>query len=151
MRSLTCLMTVSIACLTAMGCGNSGFINARGHIIKGGQPYLLPEGQGFRIFFMPEDTSGTRYDSYSAAYDPEDGSFLVTGKDGRGLPPGKYQVDIQLRQGKEDLLGGRLPPVPLEITRDNKELVIDLDTTSFDKVLEQTKRQMSRKSRPRST
>ena len=151
MRSLAYLLAAAIAGLTVMGCGNNGFINAKGHIIKGGQPYLLPEGQGFRIFFMPENTSGTRYDSYSAAYDPEDGSFLVTGKDGRGLPPGKYQVDIQLRQGKEDLLGGKLPPVPLEITPDNKALVIDLDTTPFDKALEQTKRQMSRKTRPRSS
>src|SRR5262249_49662655 len=145
-----CLMSLVICSLT-LGCGNNGFIKARGHLVKDGVPYLIPEGQGLRIFFAPVNTDGTRYDSYSASYDPEDGSFVVTGKDGRGLPPGAYHIDIQLRQGREDLLGGRLGSsisgLTLEVTPDSKDLVIDLDQTPFDKALDATRRQLSRKSR----
>jgi hypothetical protein len=131
----------SLACLLAAGCGDAGYVKAKGRIIKGGQPYITEEGVGVRMVFEPmEMPEGTKYDSYAAAYDPDDGSFFVMGKQQKGLPPGNYRVSIQLMEKKEDLLGGKLLGArsPLTVVvdpRGNNDLVIDLDKANFDKLL----------------
>jgi hypothetical protein len=130
--------------LFASGCGDSSRIKAKGRIVKGGQPYLAPEGEGFRVFFVPlEVPDGKHYDSYAAEYNSEDGSFLVQGKDGKGLPPGKYRVDLQLMKSKEDLLNGKLmgkkSPYTIEVTNSGYDLIIDLDTARFDSLLAEQK------------
>jgi hypothetical protein len=144
MRILRSVLACGLVSLLALGCGNNGFMNAKGHILKGGKPFLVSEGQGLRIFFAPTDRSGTRYDSYAASYDPEDGSFVVIGKDGRGLPPGNYLVGFQLMEKKEDLLGGKLlgpkSGITVDVTSSSQDLVIDLDNTPFAKAFEATTR-----------
>ena len=126
--------------MLAIGCGDSSHIKAKGRLVKGGQPYLAPEGTGFRVFFVPlEAPKGNQFDSFAAEYNPETGSFLVKGKDGKGLPPGKYRVDLQLMKSKEDLLNGKLmgkkSPYIMEVTSSADDLVIDLDTAHFDTLL----------------
>jgi len=126
--------------LFAAGCGDSGFVKAKGHIIKAGQPYLTGPGEGFRIVFAPiELQSTTQYDSYAASYNPRDGSFIVTGKNNKGLPPGNYRVGLQLMKSKEDLLNGRLlgkkSPLVAEVTAGRNDIVIDLDQAHFDELL----------------
>ena len=128
--------------LLALGCGNSSFIKAKGRIVKGGQPFLTEEGEGLRIFFDPlELPPGHHYDSFAAIYDPDNGSFQVAGKDGQGLPPGKYRVGLQLMKSKEDRLGGALlgkkSPFTLEVTGTRDDLIIDLDQAKFDTLLAQ--------------
>jgi len=128
-----------LAGFLALGCGDSGFVKARGRVIKGGEPFLADEGEGMRIVFVPLEASGTKYDTYAAAYDPYDGSFFVMGKQDKGLPPGKYRVSNELIKKKEDLLNGKLmgakSPLTLEVTKNSKDLVIDLDQANFDKLL----------------
>jgi hypothetical protein len=124
----------------SLGCGDSSHIKAKGRLVKGGQPYLAPEGTGFRVFFVPLDVpEGKHYESFAAEYNPENGSFQVQGKDGKGLPPGKYRVDLQLMKSKEDLLGGKLlgkkSPYVMEVTSSADDLVIDLDMAKFDSLL----------------
>src|SRR5262245_17000239 len=126
--------------LFALGCGDASRIHAKGRIVKGGQPYLVPEGKGFRVFFVPLDgVQGNHYDSYAAEYNSETGAFRVEGKDGKGLPPGRYRVDLQLMKSKEDLLNGKLlgkqSPYVLEVKGGNDDLVIDLDAAHFDAIL----------------
>jgi hypothetical protein len=145
MRSLKHLLLCLITGLLCLGCGNSSHINARGRVVKGGQPYVLSEGQGMRIFFVPLDTHGTsHFDSFAAEYDPDSGSFEVKGKDGRGLPAGKYRVDLQLMENKEDLLNGALlgkkSPFTVEVTGSGDNLVIDLDKAKFDSLLADAKK-----------
>jgi hypothetical protein len=128
--------------LLVLGCGKSSFIKAKGRIVKGGQPYLTQEGEGLRIFFSPlEAPTGQQYDSFAAIYEPDNGSFQVVGKDGQGLPPGKYRVGLQLMKSKEDLLKGALlgkkSPFTLEVTGGSDDLVIDLDQAQFDTLLAQ--------------
>src|SRR5262249_12972261 len=108
-------------CLLPLGCDGSSRIKAKGSILKGGQPFRTGEGEELRIVFAPLDPpAGTQYDSFAAVYDPDDGSFQVAGKDGSGLPPGKYRISLQLMSKKEDLWGGRLigkkSPFTCEIT-----------------------------------
>ena len=126
--------------LLVLGCGKSSFIKAKGRIVKGGQPYLTQEGEGLRIFFSPlEAPTGQQYDSFAAIYEPDNGSFQVVGKDGQGLPPGKYRVGLQLMKSKEDLLGGKLlgkkSPFVTEVISSQDDIVIELDTAKFDSLL----------------
>ena len=134
---------ITVCCLIgllAAGCGNSSLIKARGRIIKQGQTYVPPEGEGLRIFFAPLDSPNrTHYDSYAAVYDPDAGTFQVMGKDGAGLPRGKYRIDLQLMKQKEDLLGGALlgkrSPFTCEVTGNRDDIVVDLDRANFDNLL----------------
>jgi hypothetical protein len=137
MRSWKCNAVWTLVCLLALGCGDSSRISAKGSIVKGGQPYLTRSGEGLRIVFAPLDPStGTQYDSFAAAYDPSDGSFQVLGKDGQGLPPGKYRISLQLMSKKEDLWGGQLmgkkSPFTCEVTPATDRVVIDLDQAHLD-------------------
>jgi hypothetical protein len=140
MKLLRRIIALLILGLLATGCGDSGFVKARGHIIKAGEPYLTGPGEGFRIVFAPiELQSTTQYDSYAASYNPKDGSFIVTGKNGKGLPPGNYRIGLQLMKSKEDLLNGRLlgkkSPLVAEVTSARNDIVIDLDQAHFDELL----------------
>jgi hypothetical protein len=118
--------------LLATGCGSSTHIQAKGRIIKGGQAYRTNSGEGLRIIFAPlEVPRDGRYDSYAAVYEPSDGTFRVKGKDGEGLPPGKYRVSLELMKNREDMFGGKLvgkkSPFTVTVTRGGDDLVIDLD------------------------
>jgi hypothetical protein len=133
------LVAGALVGLFLLGCTDSQ-IKTRGKVVKGGQPYLTEKGQGFRIVFQPlEAPDGKHFDSYAAAYDPSDGTFEVQGKDGKGLPPGKYRVSIQLMKDKEDLLGNQLmgnkSPFTCEIKSDRDEVTLDLDQARFDFLL----------------
>jgi hypothetical protein len=155
MRALRNLLLMALTGSLVLGCGKSGFFHAKGHIVKGGQPFQIADGQSLRIFFAPATAEGSRYDSYAGTLNPDDGSFEIVGKDGQGLPAGKYQVGIQLMQGKEDQLGGRLlgpqSGITLEVAPSSKDLLIDLDRTPFDKALEATARKTSKKSSSKRT
>lgn len=124
--ALTGLLVAALA-----GCGGSSNIKPKGRVLKGGQPFHTAEGQGLRLTFIPLEISGERYDSYPAIYNGEEGTFEVTGKDGTGLPPGKYRVGFELMKKREDqfkgrYLGGR-SPYTCEVHSSGDEVVIDLD------------------------
>ncbi|HEV3258425.1 MAG TPA: hypothetical protein VG013_16210 [Gemmataceae bacterium] len=140
MRTFGRLLLCLLVGLLSLGCGGSSLIKAKGRIIKGGQPYVPGAGEGLRIFFVPlEPPAGSRHDSFAAVYQPDDGTFQVMGKDGKGLPPGKYRVSLQLMKAKEDLLGGKLlgpkSPFICEVTGGHDDLAIDLDKARFDALL----------------
>jgi len=111
------------------GCGD-GRIKARGRIVKNGAPFQLGEGEGLRIVFAPVEASGATYESYVAVFN-KDGSFQVMGRDGKGLPPGKYRVALEHLKKKQDLLKGAFDgqntPIVREVTDGSNEIVIDLD------------------------
>jgi hypothetical protein len=118
--------------LTAAGCGGSSLTRAKGRVVKGGEPFRPGEGESLRIILVPlEAPSGGGYDSYAAEFHKEDGTFEVKGKDGKGLPPGKYRVTLQLLKKKEDLFQGSLSgpnsPFTCEVGGSSSEVVVDLD------------------------
>jgi hypothetical protein len=127
------LSVYGLIALSAVGCGNSGLIKAKGHVVKGGQPFVAGDGEGLRIFFDPVNIpqGTTRYDSFAAEYHADDGTFEVQGKNGQGLPPGNYRISLQLMKHKEDLLKGSVmgkkSPFTCEVTGKEGDVVIDLD------------------------
>jgi hypothetical protein len=133
MRPFVRVLLVLLVAPVLGGCGDSGkeHFRAKGHVVKGRRPYRLNEGEGLRIVFTPlERTIDTPNESFAAEYQRGDGSFQVGGKDGTGLPPGKYQVSLELMKNREDLFRGRLlgrrSPITVEVSR-GEEVVIDLD------------------------
>jgi len=133
MRSGRRMLLLVIAVLFICGCGD-GRIKARGRIVKNGEPFHLNEGEGMRIVFVPVKVGGEKYDSYVAVFET-DGSFKVTGKDGKGLPPGKYRVDLEHLKKKKDLFkgafAGKKSPIIREV-RGSDEIVIDLNNPGRD-------------------
>src|SRR5712692_8348355 len=131
MRTIRRLLLCLLLSLLAVGCG-AGYIKAKGRVLKGGELFHPGEGEALRIILAPlEAPTGSTYDSYAAEFHPDDGTFQVKGKDGNGLPPGKYRIGLELLKKKEDLFKGSLTgarsPFTCEVTSDSSQLVVDLD------------------------
>ena len=116
----------------AGGCGKT-MLRPKGRVVKGGAPFLAKEGEFVRVTFLPIFSAATKgpADAYAAEVDQETSEFIVSGKDGRGLPPGKYRVGIELDKHRSDLLKGKFgqdkSPFVFDIDTSTKELVLDLD------------------------
>jgi hypothetical protein len=116
--------------LFLIGCGGDGRFKARGRVVKSGTPFTLGEGEGMRMIFVPVEAGEKTFDTYAAVFN-KDGSFEVAGKDGKGLPPGKYRVTLEHLKKKQDLFDGAFAgdnsPIVREVTDGANEIVIDLD------------------------
>jgi hypothetical protein len=119
-----------VIAMLACGCGGDGRFQARGRLIKDGAPFKLGQGEGMRIVFVPVEPGESTFETYAAILE-EDGSFKVIGKDGKGLPPGKYRVTVEHLKKKADLFkgafSGKKTPIVREVTDGANEIVIDLD------------------------
>jgi hypothetical protein len=126
--------TLPIACFFAVltaGCGD-GKMNTTGQVVKGGQPFTVPEDDFVRVSFVPYfDPDGRPKTSYIAAYDNSKGTFRAVGPDLRGIPRGKYIVSVTHERNKKDLFNGAydLPnrPFVFDIDPSTRDIVIDLD------------------------
>jgi hypothetical protein len=94
-RTLGLLMVMSVVCFA--GCGSGDNIWVTGMLQKGGEMYKPPDGHKLALYFcpMPGEASATPTgDVEMADYDPRDGSFTVPGRDGNGIPRGRYRIAI---------------------------------------------------------
>jgi hypothetical protein len=112
------------------GCGSGGNIWVTGVLLKGGEMYKPPEGRKLALYFCPlkDATSGKPPgDVEMANYDPRDGSFTVPGREGDGIPPGKYRIAVveTLRREELDKLKAKTASKP---TRGAKPIT---DETNF--------------------
>src|SRR5271157_954208 len=160
-RNLALILVVALT-LACFGCGNSNAIKVTGKLLQAGQPYVPPAGQRVVITLYvvdAKDASGKgipAQEPFQAYYDPKDGTFVVPGPDGYGIPPGKYRISIfqgLTREGEskapnvhkgpsrkaqvinretdflEGLFGPTTSPIVREITQ-GAELIVDLDKES---------------------
>ena len=154
--ALVVLTALPLACF---GCGNSNAIKVSGKLLKGGQPYVPPAGQRVVVTLYvvdAKDASGKALpaqEPFQSYYDPKDGTFVVSGPDGYGVPPGKYRISIfqgLTREGEtkahaehkvrsrntpridretdffKDAFGPSSSPIVREVTQ-GAELIVDLD------------------------
>lgn len=150
-RTLSSWLVV-IACLAAAGCGGSvKRVIVTGKIVDGGAPLDLTgkdyqEGAAsVEVRFCPADEALTALVasmpiSLSANAKP-DGTFVIDGGDGKGIPVGKYKVALAHRNmmvnrnrppsgsGQGDVWGGRFfvekTPFTFDI-QDDQEVVLDI-------------------------
>jgi hypothetical protein len=73
-----------VLCSGVSGCAKVAYVS--GKVVENGEPYT-PTAEMVALVFARTDTA-TRF-SVSVQ---KDGSFVVYGGEGKGLPPGKYKV-----------------------------------------------------------
>jgi hypothetical protein len=100
-------IVLGAACLA--GCGHGDSIWVKGVLQKGGEVYKPPEGRKLALYFCPikDGTSAIPTEEVEMAdYDARDGSFTVPGREGYGIPPGKYRIAVveTLRREARDQL-----------------------------------------------
>jgi hypothetical protein len=124
---------LAAVCLVVLsGCGGDGRLNTRGKIVKGGNPFTVPDEEYVRVTFFPVTTDGKPpANTYAAVYDGTKGTFRAVGPDGKGIPPGKYRIAVEHEAKRKDKFGGVYDgdrsPFVFDIDSATKEIVIDLD------------------------
>lgn len=131
MHSVTRLLTVVLLSLLVVGCGASR-IKARGRLVQKGEPFVPGEKDGVvHVAFFPDgQQSDDLSRSYLVKFNRADGTFQVTGADGKGVPPGKYRVTVALMKNHKDEFKGRFnaknSPLLCEVKNASEEITLDL-------------------------
>ena len=125
------LIATAIGLLIAAGCGD-GRLRTQGRVVRGGKPLVVGEGEHLQVRFVPIPADGKPpSDYYFAETDQAAATFRPLGKDGGGMPPGKYRVAVEVTKNKKDQLGGRFDaeksPFVFDVDANTSEIVIDLD------------------------
>ena len=107
-------------------------MRTRGKVVKDGQPLCPKDGESVRVTFVPIPPDGTPpKDHYFAEFDPTSGTFESSGKDRKGMPPGKYRVAVEYKRKKQDVFDGKYDenrsPFVFDVDTATQEVVIDLD------------------------
>lgn len=131
MRSSRMLIAALVLSLAA-GCGGK-LLKTRGRVVKSGQPFLPGQGEFVRVTFVPVIEGGKpAHDFFVAEYNSTDGTFQVAGKNGKGMPPGRYRVAVELDRKRRDLLKGQFDaersPFLFDVDANTDAIVIDLDS-----------------------
>jgi hypothetical protein len=86
------LLVVTALCLLPLaGCGTKGY-TVTGKVVLPANVKMAAD-DSVTILFAPEDPKGT---SAPAEFTPSDNTFVAKGPEGKGLPPGKYKVSVQI-------------------------------------------------------
>lgn len=120
-----------------IGCGGKPqepSVRAKGRILMNGKPLAVsPKNRevgigSVRVEFYRLSPDGKPLDPSEGMVVDENGYFELQGRDGRGIPPGKYRIAVY-HYDPDDKLGGRFDkdhsPIVREVTG-NEDLVIDL-------------------------
>ncbi len=95
-----CILLLSIALLPGCGSEPPG-VKVTGQLLKDGEVYTPPQGDNLSLSFSGKDAKGEPVVA-SATVDTSTGSFVVHGPKGRGVPPGKYTVQVSLTSTSTD-------------------------------------------------
>jgi len=126
-RLLSTVLLLLAVCLIS-GCG--GRKQVKGKIVSGGQPVTVSEKGRIILSFVSEGGSDTTV--YNADT-KNDGTFTIIGPENKGIPPGKYKVQVQAldpysSSGGTDKFGGKYAPGKSTLVVDvgSGELTIDV-------------------------
>jgi hypothetical protein len=143
-HSLFALLALIFFTAALAGCGgNQGAsgpkVKARGRILKNGLPiksetatqHLPPGDPGLQVIFIKVGTADAGAEIPATVIDASEGTFELTGPDGKGIPPGRYRVAVLLAPiGSADAFKGKYDrdnsKIEVEL-KDGEDLVIDLD------------------------
>jgi hypothetical protein len=113
------------------GCGG-GLLKTKGRVVMNGAQFKPAPNAFLRVIFVPMLPDGkTAHDFFVAEVRAADCTFQVSGKDGKGMPPGKYRVALEHDMDKRDLFRGKYDalksPFVYDVDSGTKEIVIDLE------------------------
>src|SRR5688500_1036849 len=95
----TYLVVLSITLVAGCSGPRDGAVPVRGTVTDAGQPLAVKgrdAGLGYvELHFYRMNDDGTVESSPEDAAVDEAGSFTVRGRDGNGLPPGKYKITVR--------------------------------------------------------
>jgi hypothetical protein len=129
MRHFGQLAVVALVVGIATGCGD-GRMRTKGQVLKGGIPYTAEATDIVRVTFVPIPENGAKVmDWHIAIFNKTDGTFVASGKDGKGVPPGKYRIALEHLRQKKDLLSGFFGPENSPFIREVKS---SSDTLTLD-------------------
>lgn len=106
--------------------------------MKGDESFIPGENQFAQVIFYPILPNGKPYSKrYVADVDQETGTFVPDGAMRTGMPPGKYQAVVYLRDKKKnDLFNGKFDEdrstFIFDVDEETEEIVIDLDNPPAD-------------------
>jgi hypothetical protein len=118
------------------GCGPGRVVLAKGKITNGGKTVLVDRNSSgvLLMFHSVKDPAQT----YSANFSPVDDVFYVYGRDGKGIPAGKYKVVVTITGPKMttevNALNQRfnsLEKSPIEVEVVNAETSVDIDLSKY--------------------
>src|SRR5262245_8768315 len=70
-------------------------IKVTGTLLNEGKPYTAPKGSSVLITFVPVLEKGLADYSPTTKVKADDSSFVLLGREGNGIPAGKYRVALQ--------------------------------------------------------
>ncbi len=128
--------------ILAAGCGSSGRQTAegrskpKGRILENGLPIqikaknLPPGDPGMTVTFIKVGTADAGEEIEAQIIDASEGSFELIGADAKGIPPGKYRVEIIMGpMGGNDHFKGKYKrdksKIEVEV-KEGEDLVIDV-------------------------
>ncbi len=137
--------TILLALMTGIlvtGCGSSGRQTAegrskpKGRILENGLPIqikaknLPPGDPGMTVTFIKVGTADAGEEIEAQIIDAAEGSFELIGADAKGIPPGKYRVEIIMAPvGGNDHFKGKYKrdksKIEVEV-KEGEDLVIDV-------------------------
>lgn len=133
MRFGLCLLLVISTLTMGSGCGRGEkLLPLKGRLLKSGEQFEAGADELIQITFVPILPDGKPpRDHYYANVNDAQGTFVAAGKTGRGLPPGKYRVALELMRKKKDRFKGKYDqvnsPYIFDIDDSTREIVIDIE------------------------
>lgn len=105
----------------------------KGQLLYNGKPYKASPQDGLDLTFIEVSSDDKPGDSFIATFNADDASFVVPGRQGKGIPPGKYRIGfMQMSVQPTELmnqLNEEFSPANTQILRDiqsDEPLRIDL-------------------------
>ena len=121
--------------LIVLSCGCSSddkLLPLKGRIVKGGSTFEPGPLEIMQVIFVPVPSNGEPVrDHYYANFNDTNSTFVVAGKTGKGLPPGRYRVSLELMKDRKDQYHGKCDavrsPFVFDIDEKTKEVVVDVE------------------------
>jgi hypothetical protein len=101
---------VAVLVVVVAGCSSGPrLVTVKGQLLYNKKPLPVSEKMGVSVTFIAVDAgeNPAMFSADPAAFNHEDSTFVITGREGRGIPVGKYRIAISQKMVDE-------PPAEVE-------------------------------------